>query len=387
MNAVLCPNCGQKVEISQAFRQQIEDQILQQAKAKHKEELDRLKKEVEEKALQKAKEEFTLQLKNSQNEVLEEKERNKELLKELTELTKQLRELKEKDELREIEMQKQLIKEREKIQEEVMKVEREKANLEKMELQKQLNDTKKALEEAKRKAEQKSQQLQGEVLELDLESQLHESFPFDEIAPIPKGIEGGDIWQKVRNKHGQIAGSILWETKRTKAWSNAWAGKLRENTRQIGASVSILVSDVLPDGIDKFGLYENIWVTSYEYALPLVNVIRVGLMQIAIAKSAASHKDQKLEALYAYLTDDGFRHRFEAQVESIIELKRDLEAEQRSVVRSWKKREMQINRMRNNLSSLYGELQGILGQALPTLPNLEIGELPSGDEQQSLLDT
>jgi hypothetical protein len=286
-----------------------------------------------------------------------------------------------------LELEKKLIAEREKIQESVSKTMHEKADLENAELRKQLDDTKKALEDAQRKAQQSSQQLQGEVLELDLELQLKSQFPTDEILPVPKGVEGADIAQKVRNKFGQTAGLILWETKRTKAWSNSWSSKLREDKRRMNASLAILVSDVLPDGIETFGIYENIWVASYQYALPLVNVLRIGLFELAVAKSTTANKDEKLEALFSYLANDGFRNRFEAQVESIIALRNDLESEQRSTIRMWKKREMQIKRLMTSVATMYGELQGVMGEALPSLPSLDSGlSLASRSEQDSLLE-
>lgn len=385
MNTIVCPHCNKEVEISEAFRHQIEDKVKKDSLKEFEAAVKKAEQDAYDKAIAKAKEDSLSAQKDTEKQVLEQKEEARKLRAQLSELFDKFNQLKSKDDNREIELKKTLLEEREKIQNEVSKTEREKANLDKMELQKQLDDTKKALEEAQRKSAQKSQQLQGEVMELDLESQLTASFHNDEILPVPKGIEGGDIWQKIKNNHGQIAGSILWEIKRTKSWSNAWTSRLRENTRQANASSSILVSSVLPEGIKTFGLHENVWVTTFEYAIPLAFVIRNGLLQLAIAKSGAANKDEKLELLYAYLTDNAFRHRFEAQVESIIELRNDLEAEQRSTVRSWKKREMQINRMRNNLSGMYGELQGIVGQALPTLPILDIQALSDETESQQTL--
>ena len=387
MNSILCPHCGKQVEISQAFTHQMREQVRSEEAVLHKAELEKTRLEAEERALKRAKEELQLRLKNSQQEAEETGKRNKDLQEQLLGLTKEFRELKQKDNEREIEMQKLLLKEREKMELEIRKTETERSNLKQAELQKQLDDTKKALDEAQRKADQKSQQLQGEVLELDLEARLREAFPADEISPVPKGMEGADILQKVRNNHGQTAGIIVWETKRTKAWNNSWLAKLREEKRKLNTSIAILVSDILPGEIENFGLYENIWVTSYSYALALASVLRMSLFEVAIAKSATAHKDERLEALFTYLTNDSFRNRFEAQVESIIELNNDLEAEKRSTVRSWKKREMQIRRLTNNIASMYGELQGIIGNALPSIQSLDSAALPDGKgEQESLLE-
>lgn len=382
---ILCPHCGKQVHVSAALKHQFQEQIRQELEQKHKGEIQEIQEKARVDAEKKIRQDLDLKLKNSESELDEAKKRNKELYTQLLEMNKTLRELGDRAERQELEMQKKLIEEREKIKDEISKREEEKSNLKLLELSKQLEDTKKALTEAQRKAEQKSQQLQGEVLELDLEQQLAEEFPSDEITPVPKGIEGADVWQKVRNKFGQVAGSIVWETKRTKAWSNAWLAKLRQDTRKIGASCSILVSEALPPGVETFTLCEGVWVTCQRFAIPLACVVRIGILQVAIAKSAAAHKDEKLEELYKYLTNDSFRHRFEAQVESIIEMKQDLDGEQRSTMRLWKKREMQISRMRNNLSSMYGELQGIVGQALPTIPSLDSSQLLTSTTK-SLLD-
>lgn len=386
MNSVLCPHCGKDVEINQALKHQIEEDILREERSKHKAELEKIKSEIEKDTAKKVQEEVALKLKNSANELEETKKKSEKLQQDLLDQMKALRELKDEQQQKEIAMQKQLIQEREKMQEEMTKALQEKANLETAELKKQLEDTKKALEDAQRKAAQKSQQLQGEVLELNLESHLREDFPYDEILPVPKGIDGADICQKVRNKHGQTAGIILWETKRTKAWSNSWLPKLRDDKRRMDASIAILVSDVLPETVNTFGLHENVWVTSYQYALPLVNVLRMGLFELAVAKSTAAHKDERLEALFSYLSKDGFRNRFEAQVESLLMLKNDLEAEQRSTIRMWKKREMQIKRLMGSVATMYGELQGIMGPALPSIPSLESGTEIEESEQQNLLE-
>jgi hypothetical protein len=371
MDIVVCPHCGRRIEISQALKHQIEEGVLKEERDRHQEQLEKVKTDIKIETEKRIKEELEFKLKDSRNEIEEARDKNKQLHEQLLGMTKLIRELKDKQERSEIEMQRQLIAERGKIQEEVGRNLQEKNNLEKAELQKQLDDTKKALEEAQRKAAQKSQQLQGEVLELDLEAQLAGNFPTDEIMDVPKGFEGADIIQKVKNKFGQMAGIIVWETKRTKKWDKGWPVKLREDKRRVDASIAILVSDVLPPGIDKFGYFENIWITCYEYALPLANVLRLSLFEIAVAKSTTANKDEKLEALFSYLTKDGFRNKFEAQVESIIILKNDLDAEQRATIKTWKKRETQLGRLMANVAGMYGELQGILGPALPSIPSLQ----------------
>ncbi|HVA96903.1 MAG TPA: DUF2130 domain-containing protein [Candidatus Acidoferrales bacterium] len=385
MNTVICPHCKKTVEISEALKHQFESEQRAKIEAEYQKKLEAGKQEAVEDSAKKLREQFEFQIKQAQEDSVEKEARIKKLIDQITELTQELRKSKqERDEVK-IEMQKQLMAEEEKIRIEERKKAEDEQRLKNLEKDKQLQDALKANEEMRRKLQQGSQQTQGEVLELDLEQQLQEQFPADEITPVPKGVEGADIAQKVRNKYGQTAGLILWETKRTKAWSSSWTAKLREDKRRMNASLAILVSDVMPNGIENFGMYENIWVCSYQYALPLVNILRIGLFELAVAKSATANKDEKLEALFSYLVSDGFRNRFEAQVESIVMLRSDLETEQRSTIRMWKKREMQIKRLMSSVATMYGELQGVMGEALPSLPSLDSGMLPEV-EQENLLE-
>jgi len=384
MDHVLCPHCGKKVEISEAIKHQVESAILAAEKEKHKEEIEKIKKEIEEKTTKRIKEDLDFKLKDSSNELEEKNKRNKELQEKLLELNKTLRETKESSERKDLENQKKINEEIEKIKEEMSKTLSEKARLKELELEKKLSDTQKALENAQRKSQQGSQQLQGEVLELDLEKQLKTAFTFDEFLPIPKGIEGADIWQKVKNSHGQSAGSIVWEIKRTKAFSKGWLPKLREDTRKINASECILVTDVMPEDVKHYARVSGVWVANFEDALVLATALRYTLMQVAIAKSAASHEDEKLQEIYDYITSEAFRHKIEAHFESVKYLKEDLEGERRSMERIWKKREVQIQRLDRSMSQMFGEIQGITGDALLAPKALEI---ESGEEieQEELL--
>jgi len=387
MNTIQCPHCKKTVEISEALKHQFNSEERQKIEAEFEKKLETVRQEAVDGSTKKLKEQFELQVKQAKEEAVEKDERIKKMLEQMTDLTQELRKSKQERDEAKLEMQKQLAVEEEKIRSEERKKAEEEQRLKVLEKDKQLQDALKANEEMKRKLQQGSQQTQGEVLELDLELQLKEQFSADEIIPVPKGVEGADISQKVKNKLGQTAGLILWETKRTKAWNSSWTAKLREEKRILNASLAILVSEVLPSGITNFGLYENVWVCSYAYALPLVNVLRIGLFELAVAKSATANKDEKLEALFSYLISDGFRNRFESQVESIIVLRNDLEAEQRSTIRLWKRREIQIKRLMSSVATMYGELQGVMGEALPTLPSLDSGLLLANkSEQENLLD-
>ncbi len=298
-------------------------------------------------------------------------------MNQVLEMGKSIRELRDGDRKRELEFQKKLDSLVEKIREEEAKKVDEKSNFKIAELQKKLEDTQKALTEAQKKSNQGSQQLQGEVLELDLEKRLRGMFPNDDIEPVGKGVSGGDIVQKVKNSYGQLAGTILWETKRAE-WRPSWIPKLREDARKVDASIAVLVSEDLPKDVNNFSIVNGVLVTSYIFALPMAQILRPHIMQIARAKSTAAHKDEMLESLYTYLQSETFRHRFEAYAEGIVEMQRDLETEKRSTMRNWKRRETQIKKSLDNLVNMYGELQGVMGKSLP---DIRILSLPSGEEE------
>ncbi len=106
------------------------------------------------------------------------------------------------------------------------------------------------IEDLRRKAEQGSQQLQGEAFELELETVLRAKFPRDLVEPVPKGEFGGDVLHRVVGPQARFCGTILWETKRTKNWSDGWLAKLREDQRTARAEISLLVSNALPKGVE-----------------------------------------------------------------------------------------------------------------------------------------
>lgn len=373
MNDILCPNCGKKVEISQAIKHQIQEDILAKAESKHKEELEKIKNDIEQKAERKVKEELELKFKDSANELIESKEQNRLLREQLLEITKQLRLLKQKDDERELEMQKKLSLEREKIQEEVVKIEKEKSSLELAEIRKQLDDTKKALEDAQRKSMQKSQQLQGEVLELELEKILRDAFPHDDTEAIAKGVSGADIRQIVKSPKGTICGTILWESKRTKEWSDKWLAKLKEDLRSQKANIPIIVSMVLPkEARDGFGIKEGVWICSHQLVLPIATVLRKNLLDVGYQKAVSANRGEKADLLYNYVTSHEFQQQVERIVEAYKEMKDQITKERISFERSWKQREAQAERIIMSAANIVGNMQGRVGASMPQIKGLDL---------------
>lgn len=237
------------------------------------------------------------------------------------------------------------------------------------------------IEELKQKAEQGSQQLQGEVQELELENLLRAKFPFDAIEPVPKGEFGGDVLQRVVSQSGQPSGTILWESKRTKNWSDSWLAKLREDQRTAKAEISVLVSQVLPKGVEAFDVVDGVWVTSPRAALPVATVLRHTLLQVGMARQVSEGQQTKTEMIYQYLTGPRFRHRVEAIVEAFSTMQEDLDKERKAIMKQWAKREEQIERVMGATVGMYGDLQGIAGKSLQEIDGLELKSLGFEDDK------
>lgn len=233
------------------------------------------------------------------------------------------------------------------------------------------------IEELKRRAEQGSQQLQGEVQELELESLLRAKFPFDAIEPVPKGEFGGDVVQRVIGPGGQPSGTILWESKRTKNWSDGWLAKLREDQRAAKAEIAVLVSQVLPKGVETFETVDGIWITHPRAALPVAVILRQSLLEIAMARQASEGQQTKTEMIYQYLTGPRFRQRVEAIVEAFSNMQEDLDKEKKAITKQWAKREEQIDRVMQSTVGMYGDLQGIAGKSLQEIEGLGLKALES----------
>jgi hypothetical protein len=228
------------------------------------------------------------------------------------------------------------------------------------------------IEELRRKADQGSQQLQGEALEIELESLLRSRFPRDLIEPVAKGEFGGDVVHRVLAANGQSCGTILWESKRTKAWNDAWLGKLRDDQRAAKAEIALIVSTALPKGIQSFDLVDNVWVAEPRYAIPLAIALRHSLIDVAASRKAQEGQQTKTELMYVYLTGPRFRHRIEAIVEKFTDMQADLDRERKTMTRLWAKREEQLKGVLDSTAGLYGDLQGIAGRAMQEIESLDV---------------
>lgn len=238
------------------------------------------------------------------------------------------------------------------------------------------------IEELKRKAEQGSQQLQGEVQEVELETILRTKFPQDTIDPVPKGEFGGDALHRVCGPLSTICGTILWESKRTKHWSDLWLAKLREDQRAAKAELAVIVSQTLPKEVECFDYIENVWVTSPRTMIPVAVALRQALIELSAARQAGEGQLTKMEMVYRYLTGPQFRHRVQAIVEKFTEMQEDLEKERKTMIKLWSRREKQIRCVIDSTAGMYGDLQGIAGRSLEEIEGLELLLLPPCEDSE-----
>ena len=396
---ITCPSCGYEISLTETLFNQVKDSVRKELEAlakkrdealkKREEELARRAEELEntvsrklaterEKILREAEEKargaLDVRLKGLEEENREKTKLLDEAQRMELELRKKAREIEEEKKILDLKVARTLDEEREKIRRQAQDLFSEEHRLRDMEKEKKIADLQKMIEEMKRKAEQGSMQLQGEVQELDLEEMLRSKFYTDVIEPVPKGFRGADIVEKVFTPGGQYCGSIIWESKRTKAWNDDWLTKLKDDQREVKAEVAVLVTETLPRDIASFGRMKGVWVTGYAFAVPLAETLRFTLTQVAHSKLATEGKGEKMEAIYRYISGPEFKHKVEAIVEAFKTMKDELEQEKRAVTRLWARREKQIERVIMNTVKMYGDLEGIVGATLPEIKTLELAE-------------
>ncbi|WQY42001.1 DUF2130 domain-containing protein [Helicobacter pylori] len=416
----ICPNCQEPIDVNEALYKQIElenqSRFLAQQKAFEKEVKEKRAQyqshfkalEQKEEALkerekeQKAqfddavKQASALALQDERAKIIEEARKNAfleqqkglELLqKELDEKSKQVQELHQKEaEIERLkrennEAESRLKAENEKKLNEKLETERErieKALHEKNELkfkqqEEQLEMLRNELKNAQRKAELSSQQFQGEVQELAIEEFLRQKFPLDCIEEIKKGQRGGDCIQVVHTREFQNCGKIYYESKRTKEFQKAWVEKLKSDMREIGADVGVIVSEALPKEMERMGLFEGVWVCSFEEFKGLSVVLREGVIQVSLAKKSQENKGDKVNLLYHYLTSSEFSMQVSAIIEGFEQLRAELENEKRAMARIWKSREKQIEKVFEGTINMYGSIKGIMGNTIGQVKALELG--------------
>lgn len=271
-------------------------------------------------------------------------------------------------------LKRRLDEERAKVRETAVRERDQEFRLKLGEKDKQLSDLKEQIDELRHRGDRTAQQLVGDVLEQDLESVLRAAFPTDTFERVKKGRSGADLVQVVSTSRGLQCGRILWECKRTKAWSDAWLAKLRDDLRSVKADVAALVSVTMPGGVAHFDLVDGVWVSSVSLVVAMATALRHGLAEAASARAASAGALTKKGEVYQYVTSAGFRQRVHGLAEPILQLREGLDQEKRSLTRLWSVREQQLERAMRSLASMYGDLQSIVGTSLPGVAELELPE-------------
>jgi hypothetical protein len=418
---ITCPNCGNEMPLSDAFKHEIEAGVLATERARHQRELNAAVKSAEAAAAKKAEDDANRRETSLKAEAAEEKKRSASLLKQLEELASEMRTLRRKDEERELAYKQQLADEEERIRsdakrnaaadvalqlekkdreiaaahEEAQKHERllkeqlaaaedraraearksadDEYALKLREKDKQLADAMLKVKEAEAKMQQGSPQAQGEVLELEVEEILRDAFRDDEIVEIKKGQNGADTLQKVNDRKGRACGVILWEAKNAK-WTDTWLAKLRADQREAKAQIAVLVAVNPPADIDTFLHRDGIWIVRRRYVRDLASLLRHSLIAVHAERANQEGKDEKMEVLYGYLTSVEFQHRVQAIVEGFTYLFNDVEREKRWFETKWARQEKEIRKIIDSTQGMYGDLQAVTGRSLPTIAALETAE-------------
>lgn len=402
-STIKCPNCKHEFPIGNALAEEIENDIrakyknylgeaqkkieLEKAQlAKDAEQLklqtenqdailaDKLrlaKTQLEQEAIKKAASEMEIRLKFLNSELTEKDKKLKESQEKELELLAERRKLKEERESFNLEIEKKLSEREKDIFEKAQKVEAEKSSMREQELKKQLEDQKKLIEEMDRKSKQGSMQLQGEVLELALEELLRSSFPYDAIEEVAKGVKGADCVQHVKNNLGHACGKIIYESKRTKAFTNEWIEKLKHDMRAQQADIAVIVTETLPKDMDAFGFKDGVWICKFGDVKPLAFLLRDSLLKIHNALITQENKGDKMQLLYDYLTANEFRQHIEAVAEGFLALRKSIISEKIQMEKIWKEREKQLDKVLLNTTQFYGSIKGIAGNAVGDLKMLE----------------
>jgi hypothetical protein len=405
---IKCPKCGESISIDDVLTRQIEGKIKKDLEAgqkikeeelalkfeelkKQAGEIEKSKKGIDSLVAEKVSEQVAgekMKLfkearaqvekeKSTEKAFLEEQLKNRdEKLEQATknevELRKEKIKLQEEKSAFELEKMRQMEEAKKAITEEATKKATEENQYIIAQLKKQLTDATKAKDDLARKLEQGSQQTQGEVLELELEELLKAEFPHDVIEPVPKGVNGADIIQKVHDSAGRLCGQIVWESKKTKNWTEGWIAKLKDDQRAIKAELAVIVSVVLPEDVKGFAFRNGVWVCDVKLAVALASALRTNLEAITREKAMSIGKDRKMEVLYSYLTGVEFQQRVEAIVEAFNNMKNGLDKEKLAYQKIWTEREKQIQKVINNTVGMYGDLSGLV--PIQQIKMLELGE-------------
>jgi hypothetical protein len=375
---VVCPKCQNVIPLTKALTGPIESQVARrleaQYQAREREILDGFKQQLateQKKAASKARSDQAVEVAAMKEQLAEQAERIAQHERVELQLRKRTRDLEAKEKALGLEVERKVDERAKAIEATVA----EQYRLKDLKWEKQFSDLRAQVEEANRKAQQGSQQLQGEVAEGDVEAQLRQAFPQDQITAVAVGQRGADILHKVVDAGGKVVGSILYEVKNTKAFSDTWLPKLRDDQRSVSAEIAVLVTQSLPKEVATFAQRGSVWVTGFGTWLPLAYALRCCVAEAARARLVAEGQTEKQATLLAYCGGTEFRQRIEAMAEGLAGLMSEINRGRRGMESLCARQTKLVEQVARAMAGLYGDVGGITG----TLPKLGKLELPPGD--------
>ena len=365
---ISCPCCGTKINVNDVLKEQLLDDLKVNLQNEENTFVKSHLTKIEEKGNKKINE-LKLQSLEEIKTLNQQLESKSETIKELngvkSEMIRLKREAKEIEESADLELHKKIHEALEKESERLVDLANQKSEFEIKALQKQLKDQVELTNEMKRKQDQGSVQLQGEAGELIIEDWLNNRFKLDEIVEIKKGENGADCLQKINTREQFNCGSIYYESKRTKTFQNTWIEKFKNDIREKGADVGVLVTKTMPSGMEKICKINGVLVCGFNEFKVIAPVLRDSLIQLNNAQSAGENKADKMSVLYAFLTSNEFKLQIEGVVEGITEMQKDLIKEKNTHKKLWKQREKQLDKVVDNTLNMYGSIKGIAGKSVP----------------------
>ncbi|GAB2596356.1 DUF2130 domain-containing protein [Spirosoma areae] len=409
-----CPHCQQPIDLETSFVHQVEHQLakkynshyanqkadiirqqeeLRQQKlaiqAKEKEQQTAIAqavaaqlKTLQADAIRKARAEQETTVQTLQAELRDKSEAVKSLQQQELNLLRQQRELEEKQASLQLEVEKRLRAERSEIEAKAIQKARDENHLKEEEQQGLIRSLTDQLHAMERKIKQGSQQAQGEVQEVALEKLLVDTFPFDQITDVAKGINGADLIQDVRNEFGRLCGRIIYESKRTKAFGGNWIDKLKADQQRHNGDIAVLVTEAMPADMPHFDQIDGVWVCTFAEVRALATVLRVGVLKVSEVQTVSENKGDKVQRLYDYLTGNEFQQCVRSIVRAFQMLQAGLDQEKRAMKLIWSRREKQIEAVIDSTTCMVGAIGGIAEGVCLSLPELEF----ASDNEAVVLD-
>lgn len=385
-NEIICPKCNHHFSLNEVLNEELNVQLkaarekLNQEAAdwrkQREEEFNSKIKQAESAAEKKATEALNTRLQMLENEAREKQVQLETLRKKELEFLKLQQDMAHREKQIDIEKEKYFLEKSSEIENNVIKREQEMFDLKMKEKDTQMESLKKTIDDLKRKSEQGSMQTQGEAQELLLEQILKENFPFDWIEEVGKGVKGADCILTVRNNRGDMCGKIIFESKQTKDWSNAWTDKLKNDMRQQQADIAILVTQAFPKDMSTFGERNGVWICNFREVVSVVMLVRNSLLQLYDIQKKEENKGDKMHMLYDFLTGLEFKGHMEAIAEGFKDIRNNILKERVQMEKLWKEREKQLEKALLNAVGLYGSIKGIAGSSVGNIPLLDGEDTP-----------